>query len=630
MKINLGKAIKAFYPSPSFIQIYFEAIANAIDADATSIGIAIKLESFDKPDSLVIRISDNGHGFTDSDFKKFSSLLEVESEDHKGLGRLVYLAYFNEIRFDSQFDAAKNRTFHFSEKFIGDSSVWETSREIGTYIEFKYFSGGKIKSYEYLSPSKLKDKILIEFFPLLFAKKQQGEVLEFAISLEVETPNPDHDFFSATEKFSTNDLPHLESHTIQDSSIDFFQNIEILYSISKDTTKPKSLITSICVDGRAIPWDLVSLDAIPSAHQMIFLFVSEFFTGKTNASRQRLELPDDITERNLRDTLRRQIGEIIAKAVPSVAESNKATEVELDTRYPHLKGYYPKNQPGLIVKSTALDDAQKTFFNDQRRLLECDTLDEKRYEKALELSARALMEYVIYRARIIEKLKAINPLDSESEIHRLIVPMRKTFQAGSFSEDVYNNNVWMLDDKYMSYATVLSDQTMSHVIGQISLDVVEDDSRPDITIVFSADPTSSTKVDVVVIELKKQNVKLAKKEEVVSQLRQRARKLLKYYPNKIDRIWFYGITEIDDEFRISLKEDQFKELFSHGNVFYKPQPIIVDDENNPFYVDLFILTHEAFINDAESRNSTFMRILKARIATFLSPTKNDQLLVAMT
>lgn len=303
--------------------------------------------------------------------------------------------------------------------------------------------------------------------------------------------------------------------------------------------------------------------------------------------------------------------------IPSVVEDNRKTETELNSQFPHLTGYYPKDSPGLIIKNVALEEAQKTFFIDQRKLLECESLDESKYEKALELSARALMEYVLYRARIIDKLKAMSPADSEAEIHTLIVPMKRTFQNNAFIEDTFNNNVWMFDDKYMSYETVLSDKAMSKVVTEIALDDIDDAGRPDITIVFSGDPQTTKKVSVVVIELKKKGVKLAKKEEVVSQLRQRARKLLKYYDDKIERIWFYGITDIDQEFRRSLKEDQFKELFSHGNLFYKPQPIIVEDENNPFVVDMFVMTYGAFIEDAESRNSTFIRILKGRIARFV-------------
>lgn len=155
---------------------------------------------------------------------------------------------------------------------------------------------------------------------------------------------------------------------------------------------------------------------------------------------------------------------------------------------------------------------------------------------------------------------------------------------------------------------------MSKVIQEIAQGEEPDLKRPDITIVFSANPVSSDKVDMVVVELKKHSLPLAKNEEVVSQLKQRARKLLKYYPDKIERIWFYGITDIDSEFRISLKEDGFKELFSHGSMYYKSQPIIVDDENKPFPVDLYVLTYDTFINDAESRNSTFLKLLKRHIA----------------
>jgi hypothetical protein len=208
----------------------------------------------------------------------------------------------------------------------------------------------------------------------------------------------------------------------------------------------------------------------------------------------------------------------------------------------------------------------------------------------------------------------MTPENDEKELHGLIVPMRKTIKKEEFDDDVYNNNVWILDDRFMSYNTILSDEIMAKVVKEIALDDIEDDSRPDITMVFSGNPETEEKVSVVVVELKKHGLPLAKNEEVVSQLRQRARKLLKYFPNKIERIWFYGISDIDSEFRISLREDGFKQLFSHGQIFFKPQNIIVDNENDPFIVDLFIMTYESLINDSESRNETFLRVLKSAIS----------------
>lgn len=126
----------------------------------------------------------------------------------------------------------------------------------------------------------------------------------------------------------------------------------------------------------------------------------------------------------------------------------------------------------------------------------------------------------------------------------------------------------------MTYSTILSERDMSELVDVITEGEVKlkDDSRPDIAIVFSGNPNDekkNTPVDVVIIELKKKGLKLAKNEEVISQLRQRARRLMKYYNNKIQRIWFYGIIEFSTELKISMLEDKFNELFSNGSVFTK-------------------------------------------------------------
>ena len=73
MNIQIRKAISHFFPSPSFRQVYSEAVANAIDAKADYIEIDIKIKSYNDPESLNLRISDNGEGFTDESFNRFSS-----------------------------------------------------------------------------------------------------------------------------------------------------------------------------------------------------------------------------------------------------------------------------------------------------------------------------------------------------------------------------------------------------------------------------------------------------------------------------------------------------------------------------------------------------------------------------
>ena len=614
MKINSKNAVSHFFPNPCFEQVYFEAVANAIYAGASEISILIKIKAFDQADTLTLAITDNGSGFIDKNFEKFSRLLEVDSPEHKGLGRLIFLEYFDEVRIVSRYNGTKQRVFLFNANFDGENDVVDADAgPSGTSIAFTRFSGSRVKSYDYLSPVCIKKALIDHFFPLLFSRKENKQPLRIDIELQTDTPCKEHDFFSDLQRLSLSDVPDLAMTKVSDNDVDFFQTIDIHYSITNDKTHPKSIVTAICVDGRTVPYDLVSQDSIPGGYQALFLFTSEYFRAKTDASRQKLALPDATSAQALKRVLRKELNRIISAEIPTVREANEKTSDELDTVYPHLKGYFSVDTVGLIVKDDAIEDAQNRFFADQKRVLECETLDDATYEKALTVSARVLMEYILYRTRIIAKLKSMDVTNSEGEIHDLIVPRRKTIKHEAFADDIFNNNVWMLDDKYMSYSTILSDEIMSKVVKEIALEDESDEDRPDITLVFSANPANSLKVDVVVVELKKHGLKLAKNEEVVSQLRQRARKLLRYFPNKINRIWFYGITDIDQEFRRSLIEDEFKELFSHGAMFYKSQPIIYDDNKEKFPVDLYIMTYNTFIQDAESRNSTFLRILKESV-----------------
>lgn len=93
MKAKIGQAVKMFFGNSSLEMVYLEAIANALDANATHIDIYIEAKGYNQPKSLKINIKDNGEGFTDVRFNKFCNLFDVDDVAHKGLGRLVYLCY---------------------------------------------------------------------------------------------------------------------------------------------------------------------------------------------------------------------------------------------------------------------------------------------------------------------------------------------------------------------------------------------------------------------------------------------------------------------------------------------------------------------------------------------------------
>ncbi|MBF0502313.1 MAG: sensor histidine kinase [Candidatus Riflebacteria bacterium] len=624
MEINLLKAITTFFPSPSLEMIYFEAVANSIDAGASKIDIGIFIDEFTKSETLEIKISDNGIGFVEKNFQKFSKLLETEDQNHKGLGRLVFLNYFENVTVISHYDNTV-REFLFSADFQGVSKTAKTQVSMQkTEIILSNYSKQSVRTYDYLRPETIIDSIIMQFFPMLHAMKISKKDLEISVSLKTNQESKENRFFNCQKDFFLKDLPELKSISFSDPTISLIDDFILYYSI-ENTLVASAFHISVCAEGRTIPLNFIKSENIPLGYEIHFLLLSSYFNGKVNPSRQKL----DIEEREMKvikRVLTQKMIEIINQDIPAVAEKNKKTKEVLEERFPHLHGYFEDCAIGLIDREKTLEIAQKKFFSLQKEILECSHLNEDLYFKSLNISSRVLAEYIIYRSKIISKLKDVNKNQSEADIHNLFVPRRKIFSNATQVEEIFAHNAWLLDDKFMSYSKILSEQEMSKVIHEISFESesITDDSRPDIAIIFSNPPLNSQKVDIVIVELKKKGLPLAKNEEVISQLKQRARKLLNYYGKTIQRVWFYGIVEFDKELRRSLKEEKFIEVFSCGEVYYKEHEIYPDfDDDNPIPVGLNVLSFEALFRDADARNNTFLNILKGSIRKSTQPTSQD-------
>ncbi len=617
MEINLKKAIKEFYPisSSSLEMVYYEAVANAIDAGATEIIIDIEIESYNKHETLAITIEDNGKGFTDENFLKFSRLLETDQAFHKGLGRLVYLHYFKNIEVVSFYEN-KKRTFEFNDTFSGDKTDEDSlESEQQTCLSFKNYQLSKIKEYDYIKPPKIIEFLKIHFYPQFYAFKIDSRPLKISVKLSTDENNEKYDFFSMTSEFNISELPDLEMTTFKVKGIDLYKGDMTLRYFVQQNDKNKEIITAVSADNRTIRLELLKSSNLPEGYEAFFLLYSDFFNGKANFSRNKLDLePND---KNLIEAdYIKAISDILIAKIPSMVEKNQLVKKDLIDRYPHLQGYFNSKTVGLMSRESTLDAAQKQFFKEQKEILDATSLNDDQFQKSMEISSRLLTEYILYRNIIIRKLEEMNFNNAEADIHDIIVPMQKALRKENFIQDMYNNNAWLLDDKYMSYTTILSDKKMSALLREISLDgenSADENGRPDIAIVFSGDPdlAVSAKIDVVIVELKKRGIPLVKNAEVILQLRDRARKLLAYYPNKIQRIWFYGIVDIDEEFQRLLIEDGYHSLFSLDQVFYREYPFQPDLKINVIIpTAIYILSFDAFLKDAETRNSTFLKILK--------------------
>ncbi len=505
MRIETRYAVETFFPNSAFIQVFFEAVANAFDAGATEISIDIHSDGELRPPNLTIIISDNGVGFDDERFGHFARLQQPKDDHHKGLGRLVYLKYFRRVEVESYF-AGSRRTFVFADDFDGECTLEPVDGDRqGASLVFSQFAGDRIKSYNDLKPAHIKRALLNQFLPLLHRKRAEGTEFEIRVSLETAEVNEQHDFFDDQLTLTADDLPAFEERIIEDPALGAFERIRMSYYVD-DARGDGTVVTLASVDSRSVPIPLVRSRPAPPGSSAIFLFESAAFDGRSDNERQILDLPEDIPKTQLYGALRRAVGRVLEEQLPGIHERNSATEEHFKEKYPHLVGLFDSESVGVIDRSEALASAQQRFFEQQKAVLESEDLDDETYRKSLEVSSRTLAEYILYRDLIIKRLDAMTEDNPEADIHNLIVPQFDEYAEGDFVEHLYRNNAWLLDDRFMTYRTILSEARMRQVVAAITLDDEEEhggDGRPDIAMVFSADPYDDVPVDAVVIEVKR-------------------------------------------------------------------------------------------------------------------------------
>lgn len=607
MRVKLNKAVKMFFGNSSLEMVYFEAVANALDAGANAINIIISAQDYSQPETLTITIEDNGIGFTDDRFRKFSNLFDVDDSTHKGLGRLVYLCYFENIIIHSNYDGFYNRKIEFSDAFDGKCEIYRSSDEntSGTKIQMSNYILTRLAQHSFIQPNYIKDRILEKFYSRLYKLKQSEVQVEISISATINK-------ISAIAKLTTEDIPNFTQIKVS-HSLDFFSNVELYYHIEGTPMEISSVITAISIDDRTYPIDIIAPENLPIGYKMVFLLFSDYFDGKVDATREAISISElEQVKRIFRDN----ITKIIDEKIPQIAKQNQEKKQRLINQFPHLNGYFEVENIGYASQEDLLKKAQDRFFREQREILRATHLTDEQFKKSMELSSRELTAYITFRQIIINRLKDINKTQKEAEIHNLIIPMKEKFDGENLKNDLYRNNIWVIDDKYMTYDTVLSDKEMSEVIKVITEDenVDKDDDRPDISIIFSGNPTDDIKkVDVVIVELKRKGLIEERNVDVETQLEKRARKLLRFYNNKIQQIWFYGIVEFDDDYELHLQSNGYHKLYSKGKVYVRNKDIpLTLNSSEKLPMNLCIMDFDALVFDADARNSTFLNVIKSK------------------
>lgn len=623
MNVNLSNAVRMFYGKSSYEMVYMEAIANSLDANATEITVDITVKSQKIADTLQLTISDNGVGFTDARFKKFSNLFDTEDSAHKGLGRLAFRFYFDDVQIESWYDNNKYRKFSFSDDFNGKSEVDAVDEEgfqSGTKLYLSDYIKKRLFNNNMIDVRVLKKKILSHFYLRLFLLKKQKYTIFINLISNIDGKE-------SKAVISTDDIPDFKTTPIDATDIGvMFTDMTLYYFVEKiDDKKPSNVVTAINVEGRTYAQNFITKEFFHNGYNMVFLLFSKNFNGMAEANRETITLTDS-NKQLFRYIFIKYISKILNETYPEIATAQTKKREILEGRYPHLSGYIDGDSIGYMQQNEVLGKAEDKFFRAQREILNASTLNEEQYEKAKNITSLSLTQYILFRQRVIDKLKTLDAENREEEVHNLICPRYQVLDGKNAYNDLYKQNLWLIDDRFMTYSNVLSEKEMTELFKIINPEIDHEDSgRPDIAIVFSSDPNTVEKFDIVIIELKREGIDIDKTLGVERQLTDRARELYSHFGERIQRMWFYGIVEITEAVELNL--NGYNPMYSTGKILFAQKDVKISlNPKITIDVGIYLMDYNALIGDADKRNETFLSIIQN---TFKESTEEGNVYNAM-
>ena len=627
MDSELSQLKNYLYRNPSFMSIYEEAVKNSLDAESTQIEIVVREKS--KVSDAELTILDNGNGFNQESFNRFSVLGKKVDGEHKGLGRVVYLMYYGEVNIISNYRCNGEwlrRNINFNDTFNPKDSPDEFKEEGSnqefsqTKLIFRRPIHQKIHDGKFINIYYIRSFLFARFLPEFYARKQNGQDIVIIIK------DGESDIGGNMVTLSSSDFPSFDTKDIDMPGTKLFNGAnpraKILYTVEKNYQSQynleENIITAISVDGRSFEVDII--DSLPQGCRVIFLLYSEEIIFKSTPDRSGLDIDSDLLKR-IEKIFRTNVVKIIEERIPEIETENKNTIRNINKKYPFLIGYLEGTGVTLCSSENLIASARIKYENEKKDLLDLQGLSDAQFNSALEISSRLLTEYILYRQIIINKIDTLckNNENNETLLHNIIIPRRNINDGADINFE--KNNIWLLDDKFMSFSTVLSDRSVTELLQKLGDSNAGNNDRPDIAIVFSKDEDSKqqSSSDVVIIELKGQNPHKNDLPILVQQITDRAKALTEKYPDRINRIWYYGVLGLNENLKRRLiASDRFRRMFSNDEYWYGQDTFIPDyvevaSESDRMQVDFFLLSYNALVADAKSRNSAFLNMLRKHI-----------------
>jgi hypothetical protein len=628
---NLAKNVK-------FMQPVYEAIMNSLEAHADKVTIDFSSAPSlnpELPSSIDgFTITDNGDGFTTENQDSFCTLWSERKVDLgcKGSGRFTWLTVFSNVEVTSRVKSEGGIVrIPFSTSFSRDKIHFEKTEVSSneTTIVFrnvtsKFYSTtekGTIDKRPESDLNKLTDQIQDYLLLKLFLLKQNGRHFFIALKLGNET-----------REISDSSIPSLDK-------IDFFlssntyayngpESFSIYYLFRKDNQARKRI--SFCSSGR--PSLMIEASSVgifgnlPNRDSMEVMVLSTYFNDKDDDKRNGLPSLTDLNEEtidcpitlsSINQKVRSELSGLLARLYPSLSSQNDIAKENAISEYPFLAPLIKENNDLVKTKDTLISQASTIFAkrktdvkNKYSKCLKERNVNPEEFLKAVNemsfVTATELGEYIFYRQSIVDALKdsANDPEKNEKFVHDIFMPMQ-TDSFGTDSEKEYLSNLWIIDDKFMTYLFAASDKTIKQISDaafEKAEKVEKAPKRPDLVLFFNQKDGEPR--DAVLVEFKGVNANADEKNKSLVELPNNIAYIRKNCKN-ISSVWGYVITTIDEDMRESIEnQGNFQTLFSGG-----PSPIYIrdigKDGSHMVIVDL-----RSIATDASMRNSLFLEILK--------------------
>jgi hypothetical protein len=608
-RINLRKFIAEHYKGGvSARDVIREALTNSIHAGSKQ--ISVDLHFSEKQQELTpaneerrvletITIVDDGEGFTPENLNFFDEVCtgHKDSIGGKGVGRLAFLKYAKSVKIRSQLSSELVEFDYTPEFKLEDVKRSALDGSVSTSITLM-----DLKEKINTQVTKLVNAICDDLRLLLFLKHQAGHTIKLKFTHNSRQPF-DEDFTFSGEAIKAELTREFE-----------FLDQKFNCYLFRDEPPRKGIVAMLCADELCIEEYVIS-KRFDICRHLIFV-TSDYFNQRSNIERQRLELPKtdedvDMVSPISREKLTPRIHEECMKMIDEAAEGD--VEQFKTGNVTKLKKYYPFIKIDSLGGNAALLDADevvKTYRAQQARREDqlIDALESGRpvsWDDVSHLASEDLARFIVHRALVIDSLAGMPPTSAEDALHNAILPKRTD------GSEIRENNVWLVDDKFLSYSNIYSDETLAKIIEEVGQSVAEKQQRrPDVAAFFSKDDENHPN-KLVIIEFKKPGADIFENNKALMQCRLYASELADRIPTVLE-VFAFSVVEIDDAFYRDMKQTGFKDVFSlNDRVVYNDFLI---GSNNEIPLHLYVMPASALIKDAKARNRVFEEVLQFDVA----------------